>query len=188
MRAHTSSSLRAAHGFRGVHLFAPPPLHHYKGHRRGIAPAKQLLLTIVAGFAAFFGIAVRSAAVCIRGQLLTSYFAFEGSRFGCGPSARACLGSCCTCTQDTRSSKLLCGSCCRIRCIIAFECICFGSGPSVRACLGNIRFERALAIGALWSDTRSSKLFCGSCCHIRCIQFEYIRLLSVLMLRTCCKR
>jgi hypothetical protein len=48
---------------------------------------------------------------------------------------------------------------------------------SVRACLGN------------WCTVvRHAKLKAGSCCHIRCIQFEYIRLLSVLMLRTCCKR
>ena len=47
----------------------------------------------------------------------TSQFAFEGSRLGCGLSVRACLGSCCTCAQDTRSSKRFCGSCCRIRCI-----------------------------------------------------------------------
>ena len=65
----------------------------------------------------------RSLHLCIR-----------DNHFGCGPSARACLGNCCTCVQDTRRSKRFCGSCCRIRCM------------------------------------------------------EYIRMLSVLMLRTCCTR
>jgi hypothetical protein len=61
-----------------------------------------------------------------------------------------------------------------------FEGSRFGCGPLVRACLRN------------WCtcvlDTRSSKRFCESCCRIRCIRFEYIRMLSVLMLRTCCTR
>ena len=37
-------------------------------------------------------------------------------------------------------------------------------------------------------DTRSSKRFCESCCRIRCIRFDCIRLLSVLMRRTCYTR
>jgi len=36
--------------------------------------------------------------------------------------------------------------------------------------------------------TRSSKRFCESCCRMRCILFEYIRLLIVLMRRTCYTR
>ena len=35
-------------------------------------------------------------------------------------------------------------------------------------------------------DTRRSKRFCGSCCRSRCM--EYISMLSVRMLRTCCTR
>ena len=49
-----------------------------------------------------------------------------------------------------------------------------------------LRFERALTISAL--DTRSSKRFCVSCCRIRCIRFENIRLPSVLIRRTCYTR
>ncbi len=48
-----------------------------------------------------------------------------------------------------------------------------------------LRLERALAIDALVFWTRGSKRFCGSCCRIRCIWCECIRMLSVLMLRTC---
>ena len=73
-----------------------------------------------------------------------------------------------------------CGRIHRIRRIsrFAFEGSRPGCGPSVRACLRN------------WctcvQDTRSSKRFCGSCCRMRCILLAYIRLLSVLIFRTCC--
>jgi hypothetical protein len=70
-----------------------------------------------------------------------SRFAFEGNRSGCGPSVRACLHNRRTCALDARSSLRFCGSCCRIRCILAFEPnfdgSCFGCGPSVRECLRN---------------------------------------------------
>ncbi len=53
-------------------------------------------------------------------------------------------------------------------------------------------FERALAIGALVFRTLAreapSVFVRTSCCFIRCIRLEYIRMLSVLMFRTCCTR
>ena len=52
-----------------------------------------------------------------------------------------------------------CGSCCRIRCILAFEGNCFSCGPSVRACL------RSWCTCGL--NTRGSKRFCRSCCRSR---------------------
>jgi hypothetical protein len=70
----------------------------------------------------------------------------------------------------------ICSRCGRFRRIsrFPFECSRFGCGPSIQACLGN------------WcncvTDTRSSERFCGSCCRILS---EYIRMLSVLMRRTC---
>jgi len=42
-----------------------------------------------------------------RRILRTSYFAFEGSRFCCGPSVRACLRNWCTCSGHAKLKALL---------------------------------------------------------------------------------
>ncbi len=94
-----------------------------------------------------------------RRILRISWFPLEGSHFGCGPSARACHRNRCTCAEGTQSAKRFCGSCCRIRCILAFEGSCFSCGPAVRACL------RSWCTCGL--NTRGSKRFCGSCCRSR---------------------
>ncbi len=79
-----------------------------------------------------------SSQIAVRSQ-----FAFDGSRFRCGASARACLGNWCACVlcrgRAHRKGECVvlicerlqrfCGSYFRSRCIVAFEGSRFGCEP-----------------------------------------------------------
>ena len=70
-------------------------------------------------------------------------FAFEGSRFGCGPSVPACLGNRFTVLRTREAHS-------------AFVRLAAAFAASLHSMLVALRFERAFAIGALVLRTREA--------------------------------